>query len=80
MEYGPPPFALTNARSCGKTSLTTRMHVGRGGALAPYGDGSGTLSETEQGLDQHVRERAYALWKQDGCPEGRADEYRARGR
>src|SRR3954469_20397349 len=56
-------------------SLTTRMHVGRGGALAPYGDNSVMSSETEQGLDQHVRERAYALWQQDGCPEGHADEY-----
>jgi hypothetical protein len=61
-------------------SLTTRMHVGRGGALAPYGDDSGTLSETEQGLDQHVREHAHALWQQDGCPHGRADEYWHRAR
>jgi hypothetical protein len=57
------------------TSLTTRMHVGRGGALAPYGDDRGILSETKQGLDQIVRERAYLLWEKDGCPHGRAEEY-----
>jgi hypothetical protein len=26
-------------------------------------------------LSQHLRERAYFLWQQDGCPEGRADEH-----
>jgi hypothetical protein len=56
-------------------SLSARMHVGRGGALAPYGDHQGTLSETKQGLDQVVRERAYFLWEQNGCPHGRAEEY-----
>ena len=25
--------------------------------------------------EQHIRERAYHLWEQDGSPEGRADEY-----
>ena len=55
--------------------LTTRMHVSRGGALAPYGDDRGMLSETEQGLDQVVRERAYLLREKDGCPHGRAEEY-----
>jgi hypothetical protein len=25
--------------------------------------------------DQHLRERAYILWQQDGSPEGRAEEY-----
>ena len=55
--------------------LTTRMHVSRGGALAPYGDDRGMLSETKQGLDQVVRERAYLLWEKDGCPHGRAEEY-----
>ena len=26
-------------------------------------------------VTQHVRERAYVLWRQEGCPTGRADEY-----
>ncbi len=55
--------------------LTTRMHVSRGGALEPYGDDRDVLSQTKQSLDQVVRERAYFLWEQEGCPEGRADEY-----
>jgi hypothetical protein len=55
--------------------LTTRMHVSRGGALEPYGDHRDVLSQTKRGLDQVVRERAYVLWQQEGCPEGRAHEY-----
>lgn len=55
--------------------LSTRMHVSRGGALAPYGDDQKVLSETKQGLDQIVRERAYTLWQQEDCPEGRAEEH-----
>jgi hypothetical protein len=56
-------------------SLTAQMHVGRGGALAPYGDDLDITSQTKLGLDQIVRERAYLLWEQAGCPENRADEY-----
>ena len=26
-------------------------------------------------FDELLRERAYALWQQDGSPEGRANEY-----
>jgi Protein of unknown function (DUF2934)/Domain of unknown function (DUF2382) len=40
-----------------------------------FGDGHDVLSQTKQGLDEVVRERAYCLWQQEGCPEGRADEY-----
>ena len=56
-------------------TLTARMHAGRGGQMAPYGDNLETNSETKSGLDQAVRERAYLLWEKDGCPEGRAEEY-----
>ncbi len=56
-------------------TLTTRMHVDRGGPLEPYGDDRGVLCETKRGLDQVVRERAYLLWEMDGCPHGRADEH-----
>ena len=56
-------------------SLTTRMHVCRGGPLARFGDDRGVLAETKEGLDQAVRERAYFFWQQDGCPDGRAEEY-----
>jgi hypothetical protein len=30
--------------------------------------------------DQTIRERAYYLWEQDGCPEGQADEFWERAR
>jgi hypothetical protein len=56
-------------------SLTTRMRVSRGGALAPYGDDRDVMSQTKQSLAQAVRERAYFLWQEDGRPEGRADEH-----
>lgn len=39
-------------------SLTARIHVSRGGAMAPYGHEQGVLSQTTQHLDQTVRERA----------------------
>jgi hypothetical protein len=25
--------------------------------------------------EQHIRERAYILWEEAGCPEGQADEF-----
>ncbi len=57
-------------------TLRARIHVSRGGMLAPYGDDDhGCLAETKQGLNQAVRELAYRLWQQDGSPDGRADEY-----
>ncbi|MDB5361540.1 MAG: hypothetical protein JWO51_2837 [Rhodospirillales bacterium] len=55
--------------------LTARMHVSRGGQLAPYGDDVAADSETKVGLEQAIRERAYLLWEQDGSQEGRAEEY-----
>jgi hypothetical protein len=33
------------------------------------------MSDVEQDIETRIRERAYALWDQDGRPEGRADEY-----
>ena len=56
-------------------SLSARVHVGRGGQLASYGDDLDSRSETKRGLEQDIRERAYLLWEQNGCPEGRADDY-----
>ncbi len=55
--------------------LTTRVHVCRGGALAPFGDSRKVLSQTRQRLEQIVRERAYLLWQMDGCPDGHAEEH-----
>ena len=50
-------------------SLTARIHVSRGGQLSSYGDEVQRDSETKVGLEQAVRERAYALWEQDGRPK-----------
>lgn len=61
-------------------SLTARVHVSRGGQLAPFGDNTDGMSETKVGLEQVVRDRAYLLWEQDGCREGWADEYWHRAR
>ena len=56
-------------------SLTARMHQSRGGRLQPYGDEVSSDSETKQGLEQAIRERAFLLWEEAGRPEGRADEF-----
>jgi len=56
-------------------TLTARMHTGRGGQMAPYGDDPQGNSETRQDLGQVVRERAYLLWENKGRLEGRAEEY-----
>jgi hypothetical protein len=61
-------------------TLTTRMHVARGGPVIPYGDDHDIMMETPEGLAQIVRERAYRLWEDEGCPEGRAEEFWHRAR
>lgn len=55
--------------------LTARLHVSRSGQMSSYGDDLERSSETKNGLEQSVRERAYALWEQDGRPEGRTEVY-----
>ncbi len=55
--------------------LTARMHHSRGGRLQPVGDDISTTSETRLGLEQLVREQAYALWEAEGRPDGRAEEF-----
>jgi len=57
-------------------SLATKMHVSRSGPLEPpYGDKHSVSSQTKAGLDRIVCERAYFLWRQEGCPDGMADEH-----
>ena len=56
-------------------SLTAKIHVSRSGPLLGYGDPLGVLAETKEGLDNVVRERAYALWEQADRPEGSVDEF-----
>jgi Protein of unknown function (DUF2934) len=33
------------------------------------------VSDTKQEFEQRIRERAYFLWQQDGCPDGQADQH-----
>jgi Protein of unknown function (DUF2934) len=54
--------------------LTAKMHVCREGPLAPYGDERDISLETKLNLEQIVRERAYFLWQQEGCLDGRAEQ------
>jgi len=56
-------------------TLTSSLHVGRGGRMEPYGDDLAVNSETKIGLEQIVRERAHRLWEQEGSPSGQAEEY-----
>jgi len=56
-------------------TLTARLHVARGGPLAPYGDDRHILEGTMQGLGNVLRVRAYYIWQQDGHPHGRAEEH-----
>ena len=56
-------------------TLKAREHVSRGGPLTPYSD---VLEMRFQGLhrtEQRVRERAYFLWQQAGCPETQAPRH-----
>lgn len=55
--------------------LHARPHVSRGGRLTPYSDVLETRRQIWERADQRIRERAYALWQQEGCPEGRAEEH-----
>ena len=61
-------------------ALHARPHVCRGGQLLPYGDLVEVKHEMCQRAEQRVRERAYFLWQQEGCPENRADEHWHRAR
>ncbi|HTW27949.1 MAG TPA: DUF2934 domain-containing protein [Acetobacteraceae bacterium] len=38
------------------------------------------MSGPQEDLEQRIRERAYALWEEDGQPEGRSEEYWERAR
>ena len=61
-------------------SLHARLHVSRGGPLMPYGDVLVTRRQMQERAEQRIRERAYLLWQQEGCPENRAEEYWHRAR
>ena len=56
-------------------TLQAREHISRGGPLTPYGDALETKAEKLHRTEQRIRECAYFLWQQAGCPETRADEH-----
>ncbi len=61
-------------------TLQARTHVGRGGPLTPYSDVLETRLQELRRAEQRVRERAYFLWRQEGCPGNRAEEHWHRAR
>jgi len=61
-------------------TLHTRPHVSRGGPLTPYGDVLELRLQKFDRIEQRIREHAYFLWREEGCPENRADEHWHRAR
>jgi hypothetical protein len=57
------------------TKLKARPHVSRGGPLMPYGDALQTKAEQTMRLEGRIRERAYFLWQEAGCPDNQADGF-----
>ncbi len=55
--------------------LHARVHVSRGGQLAPFGDALVTRQQSQARTEQHVRTHAYFLWQAAGCPDNRAEEH-----
>ena len=55
--------------------LRARPHICRGGQLAPYGDVLEDRRRNLEKAEQRIRERAYFLWKNEGCLEDQADEH-----
>jgi len=55
--------------------LHARPHISRGGQLAPYGDLVEVKHQMLERTEHSIRERAYFLWRQEGCSENRADEH-----
>ena len=60
--------------------LHGRIHVSRSGPLTPYADALIIKKEQHERLENRIRERAYFLWQQDGCPSGQQDAYWHRAR
>lgn len=56
-------------------TLHAREHVSRGGPLMPFGDVLKVRCDMQERAERRIRERAYFIWLNEGCPEGRADEH-----
>ncbi len=57
------------------SKLRARLHVCRGGQLAPFGDALQIKHEQKMRFEQRIRDRAYFLWQDAGCAERQADEF-----
>ncbi len=55
--------------------LHARIHVDRGGQLAPVGDVLRVRMEAQRRAEDHIRARAYFLWEQDGSPQTAGEDY-----
>ena len=60
--------------------LHTRLHVSRAGQLTPYSDVLELRLQRFERTEQRIRDRAYFLWREEGCPEDRAYEHWHRAR
>ena len=58
-----------------KKKLKARLHVGRGGPLMPYGDALQIKNEQQTRHEERIRERAYFLWQEAGCPDNHTDGF-----
>lgn len=56
-------------------TLRAREHVSRGGPLMPYSDVLETRTQKLHRIEQRIRERAYFIWQDAGCPEAQAAEH-----
>ena len=56
-------------------ALQARRHVGRAGPLTPYSDVLEIRLQKWDRIEQRIRERAYFLWQDEGCPDNRAIEH-----
>jgi hypothetical protein len=60
--------------------LHARPHVSRGGPLAPYADVLQTRCQAFDRAQQRIRERAFFMWLDEGCPGDRAIDHWQRAR
>jgi hypothetical protein len=45
------------------------------GTIGAGHDRRSTVDDEESELDRRIRDRAYQIWLEEGCPEGRAEEH-----
>jgi hypothetical protein len=66
-------FGIDRSLSNSMLAIRLRCSHGEGSALELREELH--MSDSEQDMETRIRKRAYALWDQDGRPEGRTEEY-----